>query len=60
MKDPKVIELCKELKELVQGINKVNKKLYAQGVTYRMEESYDEEVKSKQLEIRYLSQKVEY
>lgn len=60
MKDPKVSELCKELKELVQDINKVNKKLYAQDVSYRLEESYDESKGYKEFEIRYLQQKVEY
>ena len=60
MKDPKVIEQVKELKKLIVEVNKVNKKLYAQGVTYRLEDTYDEEQQSKQLEIRYLQQKVEY
>lgn len=60
MKDPKVIEQVKELRKLIVEVNKVNKKLYAQGVTYRLEDTYDEEQQSKQLEIRYLQQKVEY
>ena len=60
MKDPKVTEQVKELKRLISEVNKVNKKLYAQGVTYRLEDTYDEEQQSKQLEIRYLQQKVEY
>lgn len=60
MKDPKVTEQVKELKRLINEVNKVNKKLYAQGVTYRLEDTYDEEQQSKQLEIRYLQQKVEY
>ena len=60
MKDPKVIEQVKELKKLISEVNKVSKKLYAQGVTYRLEDTYDEEQQSKQLEIRYLQQKVEY
>ena len=60
MKDPKVTEQVKELKRLINEVNKVNKKLYAQGVTYRLEDSYDEEQHAKQLEIRYLQQKVEY
>ena len=60
MKDPKVTEQVKELKRLINEVNKVKKKLYAQGVTYRLEDTYDEEQQSKQLEIRYLQQKVEY
>ena len=60
MKDPKVTEQVKELKKLINEVNKVNKKLYSQGVTYRLEDTYDEETSSKQLEIRYLQQKVEY
>ena len=60
MKDPKVAELVIELKNTIAIVNKLNKKLYANGVTYRLEETYDEETKSKQLEIRYLQQKVEY
>ena len=60
MKDPKVAEQVKELKKLINEVNKVNKKLYSQGVTYRLEDTYDEETSSKQLEIRYLQQKVEY
>lgn len=60
MKDPKVAELVTELKKTIATANKLNKKLYAHGVTYRLEDTYDEETKSKQLEIRYLQQKVEY
>ena len=60
MKDPKVTEQVKELKRLISEVNKVNKKLYAQGVSYRLEDTYDAEQQSKQLEIRYLQQKVEY
>ena len=60
MKDPKVAEQVKELKKLINEVNKVNKKLYAQGVTYRLEDTYDEQQHTKQLEIRYLQQKVEY
>jgi len=60
MKDPKVAEQVKELKRLINEVNKVNKKLYAQGVTYRLEDTYDAEQHTKQLEIRYLQQKVEY
>ena len=60
MKDPNVTDQVKELKKLISEVNKVNKKLYAQGVTYRLEDTYDEDSNSKQLEIRYLQQKVEY
>ena len=60
MKDPKVSELCTELKQLVSQLNKVNKKLYAQDVSYRLEETYDENKAYKEFEIRYLQQKVEY
>jgi len=60
MKDPKVTELVKQLKTLVKDINKVNTKLYQQGVTYRLEESYDEENHTKQIEVRYLKQEVKY
>jgi len=60
MKDPRVTKLVAELKQNVDKLNKINKKLYAQGVTYRLEDTYDDQTKSKQLEIQYLQQKVEY
>ena len=60
MRDPKVADLVKELRTLVNNINKVNTKLYKQGVTYRLEESYDEENHTKQVEVRYLKQEVKY
>lgn len=60
MKDPKVTELVKQLKTLVNDINKVNTKLYKQGVTYRLEESYDEDNHTKQVEVRYLKQEIKY
>lgn len=60
MKDPKVADLVKQLKTLVNDINKVNTKLYEQGVTYRLEESYDEDNHTKQVEVRYLKQEVKY
>ena len=60
MKDPKVVKLVEELKDYVKKLNSLNKKLYAQGVTYRMEDEYDDETESNQFEIRYLQQKVEY
>ena len=60
MKDPRVAKLVTELKKHIDQLNKLNKKLYAQGVTYRLEESYDEDLNTKNLEIQYLQQKVEY
>ena len=60
MKDPRVAKLVTELKKHIEQLNKLNKKLYAQGVTYRLEESYDEDLNTKNLEIQYLQQKVEY
>ena len=60
MKDPRVTKLVTELKQNVAQLNKINKKLYAQGVTYRLEDTYDDTTNSKQLEIQYLQQKVEY
>ena len=60
MKDPRVTKLVDELRSNVTKLNKLNKKLYAQGGTYRLEEAYDEESNTKHLEIRYLQQKVEY
>ena len=60
MKDPRITKMVSELKQTVTQLNKLNKKLYAQGVTYRMEDQYDDETESKQFEIRYLQQKVEY
>ena len=60
MKDPKVADLVKQLNTLVSDINKVNTELYKQGVTYRLEESFDEENHTKQVEVRYLKQEVKY
>lgn len=60
MKDPKVADLVKQLKTLVNDINKVNIKLYKEGVTYRLEESYDEKIHTKQIEVRYLKQEIKY
>tara|TARA_B100000900_G_scaffold322922_1_gene282427 strand:- start:2549 stop:2731 length:183 start_codon:yes stop_codon:yes gene_type:complete len=60
MKDPRVAKLVTELKKHIEQLNKLNKKLYAQGVTYRLEESYDQDLNTKNLEIQYLQQKVEY
>tara|TARA_B100001094_G_scaffold314068_1_gene352561 strand:- start:94 stop:276 length:183 start_codon:yes stop_codon:yes gene_type:complete len=60
MKDPRITKMVSELKQTVTQLNKLNKKLYAQGVTYRLEDGYDKDTNSKQLEIQYLQQKVEY
>jgi hypothetical protein len=60
MKDPKVTELVKTLYKHIDDINKINKKLYKQGVTYSIQDSFDQEVDAKLLEIRHLHQRVEY
>lgn len=60
MKDPIIADMVAELKELIEQINIINKKLYDNDVSYRLEDTYDEEQQAKQLEIRYLQQKVEY
>ena len=60
MKDPKVADLVKELRLYVANINKLNVKLYKQGVSYRIDDGYSEELSAKQIEIQYLQQNVEY
>jgi hypothetical protein len=60
MKDPKVADMVKELRLYVANINKLNVKLYKQGVSYRIDDGYSEELSAKQIEIQYLQQKVEY
>ena len=60
MKDPKVADMVKELNTLIKDLNKLNIKLYKQGVTYRIDDGYSEEVSAKQIEIQYLNQTVEY
>lgn len=60
MKDPKVADMIKELHLYVDSINKLNKKLYKQGVTYSIQDSFNQEVDAKLLEIRHLHQRVEY
>jgi hypothetical protein len=60
MKDPKVAELVKELKSNIKKLNSINTKLYKQGVTYRLEDGYDEETSSKVVSINYLKQEVTY
>mgnify|MGYP001330551383 CR=1 FL=1 len=60
MKDPKVADMVKELRLYVDSINKLNKKLYKQGVSYRLEDGFSNEINAKHVEIQYLQQKVEY
>ena len=60
MKDPKVADMVKELNTLIKDLNKLNIKLYKQGVTYRIDDGYSEEVSAKQIEVQYLNQTVEY
>jgi len=60
MKDPKVADMVKELKTLIKDLNKLNIKLYKQGVTYRIDDGYSEDTGAKNIEIQYLQQKVEY
>ena len=60
MKDPKVADMVKELNTLIKDLNKLNIKLYKQGVTYRIDDSYSEDTGAKNIEIQYLQQKVEY
>ena len=40
MKDPKVEQMVKELNTLVNNMNKLNIKLYKQGVSYRLEDGF--------------------
>ena len=60
MKDPKVEVMVKELNTLVNNMNKLNVKLYKQGVSYRLNDGFNDDQKAKLVEIRYLQQKVEY
>ena len=60
MKDSKVSDMVKELRLYVDSINKLNKKLYKQGVSYRLYDTYDADAGAKNIEIQYLKQTVEY
>jgi hypothetical protein len=60
MKDPKIEVMVKELNTLVNNMNKLNVKLYKQGVSYRLNDGFNDDQKAKLVEIRYLQQKVEY
>jgi len=60
MKDPKVAEMIKELNTLIKDVNRLNVKLYKQGVSYRLHDGYNDDTESKLIEIQYLKQTVEY
>ena len=60
MKDKEVEKDVKELRELVERINVINTKLYKQGVTYMMKDTYNESTNAKEIEVDYLVQRVEY
>jgi len=60
MKDPAVIDMVKELRLYVDSINKLNKKLYKQGVSYRLSDGFNDDQSAKLVEIQHLQQKVEY
>ena len=60
MKDPKVTEMIKELNTIIKQLNKLNVKLYKEGVSYRLNDGYNETSESKEFEIQYLKQTVEY
>jgi len=60
MKDPKVAEMVKELNTLIKQLNKLNVKLYKEGVSYRLNDGYNETLESKEFEIQWLKQTVEY
>ena len=60
MKDKQVEKDVKELRELVDRINVINAKLYNQGVTYMMKDTYNESTKAKEIVVDYLVQRVEY
>jgi hypothetical protein len=56
MKDPKVVELVKQLKENLTNINAIHQKLDAQDVWVDLQRKD----KGKGWEIRHLEQKVKY
>ena len=60
MRDPNVTELVNELNKHIDAVNKLNKKLYDQGVSYVLKDSFDRETNVKVLEVQYLKQTVEY
>lgn len=60
MKDPAVTDMVKELRLYVDSINKLNKKLYKQGVSYRLRDGFNDDQSAKLVEIQHLQQKVEY
>ena len=60
MKDPKVTEMVKDLNTLIKDLNKLNAKLYKQGVSYRLHDGFNKDTDAKEVEIQYLKQTVEY
>ena len=69
MRDPNVTELVNELNKHIDAVNKLNEKLYDQGVSYVLKDSekvpttkdsFDRETNVKVLEVQYLKQTVEY
>jgi len=60
MKDPNVEEMVKELRTLMKNLNKLNVKLYREDISYRLIDGYDENTRSKHIEIHHLQQTVEY
>jgi hypothetical protein len=69
MRDPNVTELVNELNKHIDAVNKLNEKLYDQGVSYWLgvadhaivlKDSFDRETNVKVLEVQYLKQTVEY
>jgi len=60
MKDPKVTEMVKDLNTLIKDLNKLNSKLYKQGVSYRLHDGFNNATEAKEVEIQYLKQTVEY
>jgi len=60
MKDPKVTEMVKELNTIIKQLNKLNVKLYKEGVSYKLDDGYNETLESKEFKIQWLKQTVEY
>ena len=60
MKDPKVTEMVKELNKIVSDLNRLNVKLYKQGVSYRLHDGFNSEKDTKEVAVQFLKQTVEY
>ena len=60
MKDPKVTEMVKELNKIVSDLNRLNVKLYKQGVSYKLHDGFNSEKDTKEVEVQFLKQTVEY